>query len=260
MSAAVLIVDEVTKHFRGVTAVEEVSLYVEAGEVLGVIGPNGAGKTTLLNLITGFQQEDTGKVLLGDIDITVMRAHAIARRGLTRTFQAPYTFEDETVLENLARALYPHARPSLLSQLRSPRNLRRGGGDVEARARAVAEEVALPATLLDVKASELPYGHRKLLTVAMVLATDPKVLCLDEPAAGLSAVEKEAVVSLINSLKERGVAVIVVEHDMALIMRVCDRIVVLDQGRRIAEGTPDAVRNDPAVLAAYLGGAHGAAS
>jgi len=256
--STVLEVEGLTKHFRGVTAVEKVSLHAAAGEVLGIIGPNGAGKTTLLNLITGFQQQDAGSVRLKDEDVSRLRAHAIARKGLTRTFQAPYTFEDETILENVARALYPHARPSVLSQLRSRRQIVRGSRDIHDRAQALVDEVGLPPALMDVRASELPYGHRKLLTVAMALAADPAVLCLDEPAAGLSATEKENVFAIVQSLKVRGVAILIVEHDMALIMRVCDRIVVLDHGSCIAEGTPEHVRSDPAVLAAYLGGSHGA--
>jgi ABC-type branched-subunit amino acid transport system ATPase component len=257
-AGAVLEVDDLTKHFRGVTAVEKVSLHAAAGEILGIIGPNGAGKTTLLNLITGFQQQDSGRVQLSGEDITKLRAHAIARKGLTRTFQAPYTFEEETVLENVARALYPHARPSVLSQLRSGRHLGKGSQDIRDRAEALVVEVGLPAALTTARASELPYGHRKLLTVAMALAADPTVLCLDEPAAGLSAAEKENVFAMVQSLRSRGVAILIVEHDMSLIMRLCDRIVVLDHGVRIAEGTPEQVRNDPAVLAAYLGGSHGA--
>ena len=258
-AATVLEVRDLTKHFRGVAAVEHVSVCAAAGEVLGIIGPNGAGKTTLLNVITGFQAQDGGSVRLKDEDITKLRAHAIARKGLTRTFQAPYTFEGETVLENLARALYPHVRPSLLSQIRARRALSSGSSDIRDRAQALVDELGLPPGVMDVKASELPYGHRKLVTVAMALAGEPAVLCLDEPAAGLSAKEKENVFAIVQSLKARGIATLIVEHDMALIMRLCDRIVVLDHGVLIAEGTPEQVRNDPAVLAAYLGGSHGAA-
>ena len=229
----------VTVRFEGVTALEEVDLAIESGDILGLIGPNGAGKTTLLNVISGFVAEEAGKVLLDSVDVTGWTAEARARAGLGRSFQAVRLFESLTVLENLETGA-----------------LCRGGRrrrEAAEAALALLERVDL-AHMADREARTLPAGDRRLIGVLRALATDPDFLLLDEPAAGLNEAESDELVSAIRRIRDDfGCAVLIVDHDMRVIMPLCERIQVLNFGRTIALGDPDEVRTDPAVVEAYLG-------
>ena len=229
----------VTVRFEGVTALEEVDLAIESGDILGLIGPNGAGKTTLLNVISGFVAEEAGKVLLDSVDVTGWTAEARARAGLGRSFQAVRLFESLTVLENLETGA-----------------LCRGGRrrrEAAEAALALLERVDL-AHMAGREARTLPAGDRRLIGVLRALATDPDFLLLDEPAAGLNEAESDELVSAIRRIRDDfGCAVLIVDHDMRVIMPLCERIQVLNFGRTIALGDPDEIRTDPAVVEAYLG-------
>ena len=229
----------VTVRFEGVTALEEVDLAIESGDILGLIGPNGAGKTTLLNVISGFVAEEAGKVLLDSVDVTGWTAEARARAGLGRSFQAVRLFESLTVLENLETGA-----------------LCRGGRrrrEAAEAALALLERVDL-AHMAGREARTLPAGDRRLIGVLRALATDPDFLLLDEPAAGLNEAESDELVSAIRRIRDDfGCAVLIVDHDMRVIMPLCERIQVLNFGRTIALGDPDEIRKDPAVVEAYLG-------
>jgi branched-chain amino acid transport system ATP-binding protein len=233
----VLRLDGVTKRFGGLTAVRAVDLRVERGELVGIIGPNGAGKTTLFNLIAGFYRPDEGRVVFEGQDVTGESPHALCRRGLTRTFQVVRPFGNLTVLENVMIGA-----------------LTRLGRVVEARLEAerVVETCGL-GPHAHVRARALPIGLRKRLEVARALATRPRLLLLDEVMAGLTPTELGAMIALIRSLHAGGLTLIVIEHIMAAMMRLAERIVVLHHGERIAEGAPAEIARDRRVVDAYLG-------
>jgi branched-chain amino acid transport system ATP-binding protein len=242
-----LAVEGLSIAFGGVRAVQEVSLDAEAGRVTSVIGPNGAGKTSALNLLCGFYRPQAGRVSLGGRDVTGLPAHKLARLGVARTFQTTQLFGSLTALENVMLA----GRSGRLGGVVAP--LRRAGGrDADAAARALLDFVGVGAAA-DRPASALPHGEKRLVEIARALALCPKVLLLDEPAAGLSQADKHALAGLLRRIAGHGVTVILVEHDMGMVMSLSDHIVVLDAGRRIADGPPEAVRADPAVRKAYLG-------
>jgi branched-chain amino acid transport system ATP-binding protein len=236
---------EVSVSFGGVKAVVDVDLEVEAGRLVGLIGPNGAGKTTFIDAITGFVRS-RGRVALAGEDLSRLAPHERARRGLARTWQASELFDDLTVAENLAVA---SERPTLWSTAREvlSRSSPNGSGAHEALAQVGMEAAAgrLP--------SELSQGERKLVGVARALAASPRVVCLDEPAAGLNSAESEQLGRRLRQVVAGGVGMLLVDHDMGLVLSVCDWIVVLEFGRVIATGTPEQVRRDRRVVAAYLG-------
>lgn len=227
--------------FGGIVAVNGVDLAVEAGRVTGLIGPNGAGKTTVFNMLCGLQRPDAGRVRLDGDDITRASTVHRARLGLARTFQRLELFEVLTCAENVLVAAEVRGRAGRISR------------DAVV---AVLDRVGL-AHAADTRADELPTGQARLLEVARALATGPKVLLLDEPAAGLSRQETDGLSLLVRSLAAEGLAVVLVEHDIGMVMRVCDRIVVLDAGRVVADGDPHSVRADPKVIAAYFGSPDG---
>jgi sulfate-transporting ATPase len=230
-----------------VLAVHDVALGVEPGQVVGLIGPNGAGKTSLIDAVTGFARS-TGRIAVDGVAIGTWPAHRRARAGVSRSFQSLELFEDVTVGDNLRVASDPRDRRAYLTDLVAP-----GDPPLTAAALEAVREFGLAAQL-DALPGDLSYGERRLAAVARAVATEPSILLLDEPASGLGQQESRELAELVRRLADEwGIAVLLVEHDMDLVMRVCDRITVLDFGRVIAEGTPEEVRADPAVVAAYLG-------
>jgi len=238
--------------FGGLRAVHDVSFSVEPGEIVSVIGPNGAGKTTLFNMISGVYLPGSGKVRLKGEDVTGMAPYRLAQRGMSRTFQNLQIFQNMTVLENAMTGFHLQERGPVLSDLLNLPSSRRRGRLAEDGARELLARVGLERAA-DREAGNLSYGSLKRLEIARALAMNPSVLLLDEPAAGCNAVETEEIDHLIAEVAKSGVAILLVEHDMKMVMRISNHIVVLDHGEKIAEGAPETVSRDPAVIAAYLG-------
>jgi branched-chain amino acid transport system ATP-binding protein len=239
-------VRDLTKHFYRLSALSQVSLAVEPGELLGIIGPNGSGKTTLFNCVTGVLRPSSGQVLFGGEDITGVTADAVYRRGLARTFQLIQIFPEMTVLENMLMAAQERTG-TLLGRL-----LRREETAETARAMTLLEYLGIDA-LRDNPASNLSYGQQKLLDFGMALMPEPQLVLLDEPLAGVNPTMIKHLVDHILDLNARGHTFVVIEHNMEVVMSLCRRIIVLSQGERIAEGTPAEVSGNPLVLDAYFG-------
>ena len=252
MSEPVLDVRDLSVRFGGIRAVSGVSLAVGPGEILSIIGPNGAGKTTIFNVVTGLYRPTTGEVRLQGRSIATLPPHARARLGVARTFQNIRLFRELTVGENVRVARYGRTRAGLVGALLRTPGFRRDRGETDARVAALLDGVGLGGRENEL-ARNLPYGDQKRVELARALAAEPSVLLLDEPAAGMSTAEADDLMALIRSLRDRGIAVLLVEHHIRVVMGVSDRVAVLNHGELIAEGPPAAIRRDPAVIAAYLG-------
>jgi branched-chain amino acid transport system ATP-binding protein len=252
---ALLAVHDLSIRFGGLAALADVSFEVAEGEILGLIGPNGAGKSTVFNVLTGLYRPDSGVVTFAGENLIGLRPHAIARRGVARTFQNTEVFRPLSVVDNVRVGLHSRLAGGVVAAaLWSPRVAREERAARE-RALAMLERLGL-ADVADVEAGALPLGRQKRLEMARALAAEPRCLLLDEPAGGLNPTETRALMDLIVGLREQlRLTLIVVEHDMDLVMGISDRVVVLHYGRKIAEGTPREVANDAAVLDAYLGAA-----
>jgi len=244
--------DGLSKHFAGLVAVDELSLVVRPGEIVGLIGPNGAGKTTFFNCVTGLEPPTAGRVRLDGVDVTGWSPAARARHGLARTFQQVRLFGHLSVRENLLLGRHQHyGAGALQAALRTPR-ARAAERDAAAHVEAVAERCKL-APVLDAPVGDLPYGTQRMVEVARALATEPAVLLLDEPAAGMDTTESAAFGELLRRVHDESWSVLLVEHDVPLVLSVCDRIYVLEFGRLIASGRPAEIRGDERVRAAYFG-------
>ncbi|MEW6639110.1 MAG: ABC transporter ATP-binding protein [Pseudomonadota bacterium] len=238
--------------FGGVKAIDGVSFRVEPGQILSIIGPNGAGKTTLFNVVSGVYAADQGRVELDGAEVTGAAPEQLAARGLSRTFQNLQIFQRMTAVENVMVGRHLRETCNLFADLFRLPSVTRQNRATRAAALALLDEVGLRGSA-DQAAGSLPYGACKRLEIARALAAEPKVLLLDEPAAGCNAVETEEIDHLIKRVADKGIAVVLVEHDMKLVMKISDRILVLERGRPLMEGTPREVRDNPAVLEAYLG-------
>lgn len=252
MSTPLLRVDRLTRTFGGLTAVNDVSLDVQAGEILGLIGSNGAGKTTLFNLLCGSMPPSSGGIYLDGEDCFSWPAHKMARAGALRTFQITSVFMEETVAENIRIASYRTRQSNWLDSLLYRRRFRDDEQRIDRRVDEILEFVALYEKR-DLLARTLPYGEQRKLEIAIALAGNPRLLFLDEPAAGMNAEEGAKLVGMIRRIRDSGVTVLLVEHHMKVVANVCDRIIVLDHGIKIAEGAPGDVLNDPEVVRVYLG-------
>lgn len=242
----------VTRRFGGLVALDGADLVLRAGTVHGLIGPNGAGKTTFLNVIAGAFPSHGGTIRLAGQDITRFADERRARLGIRRTFQNLKLYAEMTALENAAIGLHAGTRAGIFPALLRPPSQRREEAMIAAEAAAALDFVGLGA-MADTRAGALAYGHRRLLEIARAIAARPPVVLLDEPAAGLNETEAASLTGLIGRIRDRGTSVILVEHHMDVVMRVCDEVTVLNYGRPLASGSPEAIQSDPAVIEAYLG-------
>lgn len=244
--------EQLTCQFGGLVAVGGVNLAVETGDVHGLIGPNGAGKTTFLNLISGHIRQTSGSIFFAGRDLGAMPAQRRAAAGIRRTFQNLRLFREMTAIENVMVGLHADTHSEIFHSLLRTRKQRREEGEIMAQARAALDFVDLAAAA-DMVAGGLPYGHQRLLEIARAFVAKPKLLLLDEPAAGLNGAEAGRLVGLIRRIQAAGVTVMLVEHHMEVVMRACDRITVLNYGKQLADGSPADIRDHSGVIEAYLG-------
>jgi branched-chain amino acid transport system ATP-binding protein len=253
---ALLAVNSLSRRFGGVTAVDNLSFNVAEGEILGLIGPNGAGKTTAINLISGVARSNAGSVEFAGEAVTHKSPHSLARMGLVRTFQATTVYSEQTVRENALRGSYLTRYPGFFPALLGTAGARRNRAESERLVNEVLDWLGL-ADVAEITAGGLPYGFQKTLGMAIALAAKPRLVMMDEPVAGLGAEEADHVRDTIKRVRKRGITVVVIDHNMRFISGLCDRVLVMHQGRELAVGSPNEVLSDPLVIEAYLGKSHG---
>lgn len=245
-------IHKLKKFFGGLIAVNDLDFGVEESEIVGLIGPNGAGKTTVFNLITGVLRPSQGRIFFNGEDITGRAPYIITQKGLARTFQLTALFQEMTVLQNVVLGFYIHSSTSLLKALVNNKSNKRGEGELKEEAEKLLAYMGL-ADFKNELAKNLPHGLHRTLGVSIALATNPKLLLLDEPLTGMNAEERKTMLNKIRDLREQGITILLVEHDIQSMMTVCDRICVLNFGNKIAEGSPSEIGKNPEVIKAYLG-------
>ncbi len=244
--------EHLTMQFGGLIAVNDISINVKKGEIHGLIGPNGSGKTTIFNMLSGYYKPTSGKIIFKGNDITGFPAHKITAAGFARTFQNLRLFKSMTVLDNLLVAMGHNAKAKVYEVLINPIAAKNEDNVFTEKAMQLLDLLGIQKFAHD-KATSLPYGHQRRVEIARALATEPKILLLDEPAAGLNDVETEELTEILVRIHDAGVTIFLVEHHMKLVMKSCEMITVIDYGKKIAEGDCNCIQNDPVVIEAYLG-------